>query len=659
MPFFNNKRKDFSIQPPKQQVDGTPFFVTDSANIDFTLANLNLSANLTQLLPTSGTYGSPTLIPILQIDQWGRITGVTTTSFSASGIALEVNGTPNLSQTILNLIDSATIEVVDLGGGNIEFNYIGTGGSGTVTSVSAGTGMSFTTIITSGSVDIDITKVPYIPAGFSTGLLKWDGTAWVFDNSTYLTTISGIAAGGDLSGTYVNPTVAKLRGELISTTTPTIGKILQYNGTEWAPANIPSGGSGGGGVFYYFNYQNYTGISPTTGLPTTPVPPSQLGITYGTISNSINSANLTNGSYTLVCGFVTIVGTPGITTIPAGLWDFNIWADFVGNTGGSNQTQFQIRVYKYDSSGAGTYTFISQSDNIFIYDPTVLAQYIGNVTMPQTTLLVTDRIYIEFWAQKNVNQSRQISFHFGPTTPSHVHTTIPSVTGTGLVKVVNSVFQSPATLLFNADVDANAAIAVNKLSMSTDRLLGRTTAGSGAVEEIQLTTNFTSGAATLSGGTLNIPQYSGGSGGITELTGDVTTPPASSGVTAATLKANLKTGSFGVTIDGITSVIQIGQVGYVVMPYDGTITRWTITSNVSGNIQFDIWKDAVIDTIPTSIDSIVGGVYPSITATNFGTSTILGSWTSTTFLAGHIFGFYVNSASTIKNATLTLRCTKT
>ena len=124
------------------------------------------------------------------------------------------------------------------------------------------------------------------------------------------------------------------------------------------------------------------------------------------------------------------------------------------------------------------------------------------------------------------------------------------------------------------------------------------------------------------------------------------------------LPTSVKTGSFGVTVDGVTTVVQVGQVGYVVMPYDGTITRWTITSNVSGSISFDIWKDASIDTIPTIGDSIVGGVYPLITGTNFGTSTNLTSWTSTTFSAGHIFGFYVNSASTIKNATLTLRVTK-
>lgn len=85
MAFFGNKRKDFSIQPPRQQVDGTPFFVTDSANIDFTLLNLNLTANLTQLLPTSGTYGDSTHIPILQIDQFGRITGVTTVAIGGGG----------------------------------------------------------------------------------------------------------------------------------------------------------------------------------------------------------------------------------------------------------------------------------------------------------------------------------------------------------------------------------------------------------------------------------------------------------------------------------------------------------------------------------------------------------------------------------------------
>jgi hypothetical protein len=175
-------------------------------------------------------------------------------------------------------------------------------------------------------------------------------------------------------------------------------------------------------------------------------------------------------------------------------------------------------------------------------------------------------------------------------------------------------------------------------------------------DTLTLTTTGTSGAATLTGATLNIPQYSGG--GITELTTDVTTPAASSGVTVATLAPNLKTGSFGVTVDGVTAVIQVGQTGFVVMPYAGTITGWSITTNAVGSIQFDVWKDASIDTIPTVADSIVGGVYPTLTTAQLATSTSVGGWT-TPFLAGHVFGFYVNSvSSTVKNATLTIRTTR-
>jgi hypothetical protein len=48
--------------------------------------------------------------------------------------------------------------------------------------------------------------------------------------------------------------------------------------------------------------------------------------------------------------------------------------------------------------------------------------------------------------------------------PSHVHTTLPSVAGSGIAKVVNGVFQSPASTIVNADVSASAAIAISKLA---------------------------------------------------------------------------------------------------------------------------------------------------------------------------------------------------
>ena len=180
-------------------------------------------------------------------------------------------------------------------------------------------------------------------------------------------------------------------------------------------------------------------------------------------------------------------------------------------------------------------------------------------------------------------------------------------------------------------------------------------------DTLTLTTTGTSGAATLIGATLNIPQYGGGGGNsIGELTGDVTAGPATtpSESVASTLKTNLRIGSFGVTVDGVTAVIQVGTVGYVVMPYAGTITGWSITANVSGNIQFDVWKAS--GAIPTVANTIISNAAfkPKLTSSNFATSTTLTSWT-TGFLAGDVFGFYVDSASTIKNATLTIRTTKT
>lgn len=81
---------------------------------------------------------------------------------------------------------------------------------GTLTNVSAGTGMSFTTITGDGSVAIDTTKIPYYSGGFSPGLAKWNGSAWVFDNNTYLTSaVTSVSATSPITSSGGNtPTIS-------------------------------------------------------------------------------------------------------------------------------------------------------------------------------------------------------------------------------------------------------------------------------------------------------------------------------------------------------------------------------------------------------------------------------------------------------------------
>jgi hypothetical protein len=144
---------------------------------------------------------------------------------------------------------------------------------------------------------------------------------------------------------------------------------------------------------------------------------------------------------------------------------------------------------------------------------------------------------------------------------------------------------------------------------------------------------------------------------IAQLTGDVTAGPATAPGQSvpSTLKTNLRVGSFGTTVDGYIGVIQTGVVGYVVMPYDGTITGWSIAANVLGSIRFDIWK--ANNAIPTVANTIVASAKPQLSSVQYLSSTTLTGWT-TTFIAGDVFAFFVETATTIKNATISIRVTK-
>ena len=282
------------------------------------------------------------------------------------------------------------------------------------------------------------------------------GTSTAYSREDHVHAIPTLS--GDVTNDGASVTVAKLQSSPVASTTPASGQVLTWDGAQWAPATNSSGGGGGAnGLTYYLN-QGTAADAPTTGITGTP---HQLGRTGESGQTTVTTGTMTQNVWTLVAGFVSESTPidPDVTLIPAGLWDFNIWA--YGDANSNAGTSIRCRVYKYNGS---TLTEIASPSSDQVINGTS-AQYSLSVLVPQTTLELTDRIYVAIEARATAS-GHSITAQFGDSTPSHVHTSLPLVGGTGLWKSVAGVLQAPASLLINADVDAAAGIAWSKIAPS-------------------------------------------------------------------------------------------------------------------------------------------------------------------------------------------------
>lgn len=126
-------------------------------------------------------------------------------------------------------------------------------------------------------------------------------------------------------------------------------------------------------------------------------------------------------------------------------------------------------------------------------------------------------------------------------------------------------------------------------------------------------------------------------------------------VPLASIPDQMKQRAFIIGIGGVgTGVISTGLKAYVEIPFACTITGWTLLADQSGDLVIDVWKDTYGNFPPTVADTITGSEKPTLSSQQADQDLDLSTWT-TSVAAGDVLAINVDSASTVEQATLSLR----
>jgi hypothetical protein len=284
-------------------------------------------------------------------------------------------------------------------------------------------------------------------------------------------------------------------GVSVSTTTSSIDFVGSgVNVSSTGPVTTVTIPGGAGNTTFYLNqtvtqtpYKEFSSVATSAVEQVVPL----------TVAGGVTS---------VIAEYMTPSGVPNTTQIPVGLWQF--FLHFNAGAAGQNWI-IRPTVYKRSSGGVETLLFTADPE-IVTGMSTTTTMYTCDGVFPSTALLTTDRILVRISMQNTTGVSQTVNFRTeGSQHYSVAATTLNQVVPagavtavTGTAPVVSSGGTTPAISMPAATGSVNGYLASSDWTVFNAKQ-----------NAITLTTTGSSGAATLIGDTLNIPNYAGGSSG--------------------------------------------------------------------------------------------------------------------------------------------------
>jgi hypothetical protein len=175
------------------------------------------------------------------------------------------------------------------------------------------------------------------------------------------------------------------------------GLVSQYVRGDGTLANFPNSTGGGASVNYYLNgsvSQGTFGGATYYQMSKTPI--------LGAGTNFIRTNGAGNG---YIASFITDAGDPSFLNIPGGNWNLEFY--FQASSGGGSP-QFYGEIYKVSATNVFTLVASGSANPEGITNGTTVDQYYTSIPVPQTSLLITDRIAIRIYV---ITGGRTITLH--------------------------------------------------------------------------------------------------------------------------------------------------------------------------------------------------------------------------------------------------------